>query len=114
MRLFGDGRQTRDFIHVQNVVEANILAATKEGVPTTGEVFNIAGGREITLLELLAEINALAGTAIEPIHEAARAGDVRFSCADISRARERMGFASVVDFREGLRRTIEWYREQVG
>lgn len=106
--LFGDGGQSRDFTYVDNVVHANLLAADKPGV--AGRVFNAANGGSITLLELLAALNRLLGTSIEPIHGAPRPGDIRESMADITLARQLLGYEPPVDFHEGLRRSIGYYR----
>ncbi len=106
--IFGDGEQTRDLTHIDNVVQANLKAATAAGA--TGQVLNIACGERISINQLVAVINRLMGTDMAPRHEAARAGDVRHSWADISRAREIIGFEPTVMFEDGLARTIEWYR----
>ena len=106
--IFGDGRQSRDFTYVDNVVEANLLASEAQGA--AGRFFNIACGGRYTLLELLARINAIAGTQIEPIHESPRPGDVRHSQASIEAAQTAFGYRVAVDFDEGLRRTVEWFR----
>jgi len=110
--IYGDGTQTRDFTFVLNNVLANIAAAEAPGV--SGRVFNIACGTSYSLLDLVSEINAILGTSIEPEFAPPRAGDVRHSLADISAAQEALGYKVVVDFREGLRRTIEWYKQQLG
>lgn len=110
--IYGDGTQTRDFTFVLNNVLANIAAAEAPGV--SGRVFNIACGTSYSLLDLVSEINAILGTSIEPEFAPPRAGDVRHSLADISSAQEALGYKVVVDFREGLRRTIEWYKQQLG
>lgn len=106
--IFGDGTQTRDFTFVANNVKANILAATAPGVRC--EVMNVACGKSYSLLDLLAAINGVLGTSVEPEFAPPRSGDVKHSLADISRARQVMGYEVEVDFSEGLRRTIEWYR----
>jgi len=108
--IYGDGKQTRDFTFVHNAVEANIIAATKDGVPTRGEVFNIACGQEISLLSLLKEICAITGNHVEPLFEEARSGDVRHSRADVTAARGHLGVEPSVDLREGLQRTIGWFQ----
>jgi UDP-glucose 4-epimerase len=105
--VHGDGEQSRDFTYIDNAVEANLLAATADGV--AGETFNIACGQNITLNALLDELRVLAGSEIEAEHVESRAGDVRDSLADISRAREALGYEPVVDVRSGLARTFEWY-----
>jgi UDP-glucose 4-epimerase len=106
--IFGDGEQSRDFTYVSNVVEANLLAATAPGV--AGEVLNIACGERITLNHLVSEIATVLGMDLEPSYEAPRAGDVRHSHADISRARHALGYAPGVELTEGLRRTAAHYR----
>jgi UDP-glucose 4-epimerase len=106
--IFGDGRQSRDFTFVQNVVHGNLLAANANDV--AGKTINVACGEETDLLDLIAAINANLGTNIEPRFESPRPGDVRSSRADISRARKLLGYAPPVDFREGLRRSIDYYK----
>lgn len=107
--IHGDGLQSRDFTFVRNVIEANLLAATAPGV--AGQVFNVACGQRYTLLDLITTLNEILGTHIEPVFDSARSGDVKHSLADISRAQEMLGYKVLVDFKEGLRRTTEWYRE---
>jgi UDP-glucose 4-epimerase len=109
--VYGDGLQSRDFTYVENVVNANLLAAEAEGV--AGGAFNVACGGRYSLLDLLSRLKGIIGGGIEPVHEAARAGDVRDSQASIEKAREGLGYQVSVDFEEGLRRTVEWYREQL-
>jgi nucleoside-diphosphate-sugar epimerase len=106
--IFGDGRQSRDFTHVDNVVEANLLASEAE--TAAGRFFNIACGGRYALLDLLAKIKQILASDIEPIHEPSRPGDVRDSQASIEAAKSILGYRVVVDFDEGLRRTVEWYR----
>ena len=108
--VYGDGLQSRDFTYVSNNVEANLLATTAPGI--AGQVFNVACGKRFTLLELLAMLNDILGTHIEPVFAAPRPGDVKHSLADIRHARERMGYTVDVDFETGLERTMAWYREQ--
>jgi nucleoside-diphosphate-sugar epimerase len=107
--IYGDGEQSRDFIYVGDVAEANILAAAAPGL--RGEAMNIARGAGVTVNALAARINAVLGTRIAPVRTAARPGDVRHSYADISAAAERLGFRPAVPFDEGLERTIRWHRE---
>lgn len=107
--IFGDGEQSRDFTHVENVILGNILAATTDG-DVAGKVINVACGESFSLLELVRQINAILGTSIEPIFAPPRVGDVKNSLADISLARELLGYEIKVDFAEGLRRTIDHYR----
>jgi UDP-glucose 4-epimerase len=110
--IFGDGRQSRDFSFVANVVRANLLAADAPGV--AGRVFNIANGKNTDLLTLVEILNRLLGTSVEPRHAPARVGDVRESLADITQARKLLCYEPAVDFEEGLRRSIAYYRSLVG
>jgi UDP-glucose 4-epimerase len=106
--IFGDGKQSRDFTYVANIVAGNLLAAS---VPdAAGKTFNIACGEKLDLLDLVAAINRVLGTKLEPIFDPPRAGDVRDSLADISLARRVLGYEPVIDFDEGLRRSIDYYR----
>jgi UDP-glucose 4-epimerase len=107
--VFGDGEQSRDFTYVDNAVEANLLAMDAQGV--AGEVFNIACGDRTTINELLAELRDLLDADVEPVQVASRPGEVRHSQADCGRAREVLGYGPRIDLREGLRRTIEHFRE---
>jgi UDP-glucose 4-epimerase len=102
--IHGDGQQSRDFTFVEDVVQANLLAATAPGM--SGQVYNIACGQRTSLLELVAEINRLLGTNVRPEHTAPRAGDVRHSQADIARAQADLGYQPRVEVREGLRRCV--------
>jgi len=106
--IYGDGLQSRDFTFVGNVVEGNLLAADAPGV--SGRVFNVAMGGSINLLCLLASINRLLGTEVEPIHADPRLGDIRESMADITMARRDLGYEPRIGFEEGLARSIEYYR----
>jgi UDP-N-acetylglucosamine/UDP-N-acetyl-alpha-D-glucosaminouronate 4-epimerase len=106
--VFGDGDQSRDFTFVQNIVEANIQAMDAQGV--AGQVFNIACGEQTTLNRILELLRELLGVDIQAEYVAPRPGDVRHSLADISRAREALGYEPRIDLREGLQRTIEHYR----
>lgn len=107
-QVYGDGTQSRDFTYIANVVAGNLLAADAPDV--SGKVFNLAGGRSITLLELLKLINQQLGTRIEPIFKPSRTGDVRESMADINEARRWLKYEPSVSFEDGLRRTIDYYR----
>lgn len=110
--IYGDGGQSRDFTYVANVVHGNLLAADAPGV--SGRTFNVANGRSTNLLELIAALNNLLGTKIQPIHAPARVGDVRESLADITQARKWLEYEPQVGFEEGLRRSIEYYRGLIG
>jgi nucleoside-diphosphate-sugar epimerase len=107
--VYGDGEQTRDFCHVDNAVRANLLAATTAR-KLRGEVVNVACGVRTSLNQLLRYIADLAGTRIEPDYRPGRAGDVRDSLADISAARELLGYEPTVDIREGLKQTFEAFQ----
>jgi UDP-glucose 4-epimerase len=110
--IFGDGRTSRDFTHVENVVQANLAAA--DSPAAVGKAINIAMGDTHTLNQLVSMLNELIGTTLEPVYGDPRPGDVPESLADIARARELLGYAPTVDFVTGLRRTIEWIEEQSG
>jgi len=107
--VYGDGRQSRDFTYVDNVVEGTLLASQTAGV--SGEVFNIALGEEHTVLDLLQELNRIMGTSIAPSFQAPRPGDVRRTLADPSKAQRLLKWTGSVSFAEGLRRTVQWFRE---
>ena len=107
--IFGDGGQSRDFIFVENVVQGNLLAA--EVPAAAGQVFNMAEGRQTSLLQLLNALSSLLGIDANPEFHPPRVGDVRESMADISRARSILGYEPKVGFEEGLRQTIDYYRE---
>jgi UDP-glucose 4-epimerase len=107
--FFGDGRQSRDFVYVDNVVDANVLAATHEGV--SGRAYNVGCGKRTTLLELASLVEGAAGRHVERSFAEPRAGDIKESVADISRAGGELGYAPVVDVAEGLKRLVEYVRE---
>lgn len=108
--IYGDGEQSRDFTYIANVVDANLKAAeTTKGI---GKVINVANGERITLNELLKEVQELTGKAdVSVDYRAPRAGDVLHSLADITRARELLGFEPRVGLREGLQSTIDWWKQ---
>jgi UDP-glucose 4-epimerase len=106
--VFGDGQQTRDFTYVENVVQANLLAAS--AASAAGQVLNVGSGAAVSLLDLLKELNAVLGTHVEPIFQPARAGDVRDSLADISQTKKVLSYQPAVAFAEGLKRTADYYR----
>jgi UDP-glucose 4-epimerase len=108
--VLGDGRQTRDFVYVRDVVAANRAAATRPGVG--GEVINVGGGTRVSVLELLDAVAALMGGAVEPSFGEPRPADVRDSQADIERARRLLGWSPAVSLRVGLSDTVRYYREQ--
>jgi nucleoside-diphosphate-sugar epimerase len=106
-RIYGDGEQSRDFTYIDNVVEANLLAASASDV--SGEVFNIACGERYTINGLVDKLNEIFETNIEPEYDPPRPGDVRHSMASIEKAEKFLGYKPVVTFQEGLRRTVEWF-----
>lgn len=106
--IYGDGRQSRDFTYVENVVEANRLAL--EAPRVRGEAINVASGRRVSLRHLLRAMAAIAGRPPVAIHRPARPGDVRHSLADIRLARRRLGYRPRVGLVAGLRPTMDWYR----
>ena len=107
--IFGDGEQTRDFTFVADAVAANLAAATRQGA--VGQVINVAGGRRVSLNELLAEIQSICGSEVPPEHGPARAGDVRDSLADLTRARDLLAYAPATDLRSGLEQTVAYFRD---
>jgi nucleoside-diphosphate-sugar epimerase len=106
--VYGDGEQTRDFTYVANVVDGVLRAC--EAPKAAGEVMNVATGGRISLNELLRVMNKICGTKAEPIYKEPRAGDVRDSQADISKAKALLGYQPIVAFEEGLRQTLDWCR----
>jgi nucleoside-diphosphate-sugar epimerase len=106
--IHGDGGQTRDFTYVANVVDAALRASQAE-TPVSGQVINVATGTRISLNELFTTVRSLTGAQVEPVHGPTRAGDVRDSLADITRARELLGYQPLVGLEEGLRETVAWY-----
>ncbi len=110
--VFGDGEQSRDFTYIDNAVEANLLACKAPAGQVAGKVFNVATGRRVTLNEtfkLLQDLTSFSGSAL---YDQERGGDIKHSLADISLAEKHLGYKPKVDFEEGLRRTVDWYRSQ--
>ena len=105
--IYGDGQQSRDFVHVRNVVTANLLAATVNGA--AGGTFNIGCGASTTLLRLLYTLSEILGRPIQAIHQPPRVGDVRDSLADITQARKCLGYEPLVTVDQGLRESIAYY-----
>lgn len=110
--IYGTGRQSRDFTYIANVVQANILAARRSNLK--GEVFNIAGGRDYTVLELVEMLNNIIGKNIKPVFLSKRPGDVFKTEADLSRAKKILGFVPQTNFTQGLKLTVEYFRKEVG
>jgi len=109
--IFGDGEQARDFTYVANNVEANILAA--ESDEGAGEVMNIACGASSSLNDLVRLINQELGKDIKPVYQDVRVGDIKFSKADITKAQKLIGYQPKINFEEGLKETIKWYKSQI-
>lgn len=107
--IFGDGEQSRDFTFVANVVQGNLLACHSPGA--AGKMYNLACGQRVTLNQVVAQLNSILGTTLEPIYEPSRVGDIKHSLAEISRAKADLKYAPSVQFEEGLRLTVDWYRQ---
>lgn len=103
--IFGDGKQARDFVYVADVVQALRLAS--EVKAASGRVYNVGSGKQTTILELVGYLNELLGKNIVPVHQPARAGDVRISLASIERAKKELGYQPTVSFRDGLARLLQ-------
>jgi nucleoside-diphosphate-sugar epimerase len=110
--IYGDGGQTRDFTYVANVVDGVLRACTAP--QAAGEAINVACGTRISLNDLLRVMNQVVGTSLQPIYKDERAGDVRDSQADISKAKALLGYVPIVALEEGLRHTLEWCRAESG
>ena len=108
--VFGDGTQSRDFCFIDNVVQANLRAADAPVEKASGRTFNVACGSAIDLNGVINMVAQLTGRPLKARYEPSRAGDVKHSLADISEARERLGYQPEVDFAEGLRRTVAWFK----
>ena len=106
--IYGDGEQSRDFTYVQNNVDANLLACTAPNA--AGKMFNVACGERITLNQLVELLNDILGKDIDPVYKEERAGDVKHSLADISLARDIMRYEPEYGFKEGLLKTVEWFK----
>lgn len=105
--IYGDGGQSRDFVFIDNAVQANILAAESN---ISGEIFNVGCGGRVTVNELVDTLNEMLDTGIDPIYDDPRPGDVRHSYADISKAKRLLGYDPKIEFAEGLRETIQYHR----
>jgi len=108
LEVHGDGTQSRDFTYIDNVVAANLLAGQAPGA--AGEVFNVGCGDRVSLLDIIARLEALLGRKLERRHTPSRAGDVAHTLADVSKAKRLMGYSPLVDFDEGFRRTVEYFK----
>jgi UDP-glucose 4-epimerase len=110
--IYGDGKQSRDFTYIDNVVSGNLAAASASNA--VGRVINVACGDQINLLQLVDSINRVLGTSVQPIFAERRPGDVKSSLADISLAQEILDYNPQVSFDEGLRRSIKYYQSLIG
>jgi UDP-glucose 4-epimerase len=110
--VHGDGLQSRDFTFVANAVQALRKAADADAAVASGNVYNVGTGRSVTVLDLVNALNGILGKNLSPTFALSRAGDVRFSRADISRTRRDLGYDPQVSFEDGLRQTVQWYVEQ--
>lgn len=108
--IYGDGEQSRDFTYVKNIVEANLMAAESDAVG--GESINIACGERLTINALLAAVNEILATDIQPVYADPRPGDIKHSTADVRKARRIMGFEPRISFLDGLRDTVAWYQRR--
>jgi len=111
--IYGDGTQSRDFTYIDNAVAANLLACTAKASAVAGQVFNIATGRRVDLNEAVAVLQTLTGYRRDVNYGPERSGDIRHSLADLSQAKQALGYHPRVDFETGLAQTIHWYRTQV-
>jgi UDP-glucose 4-epimerase len=109
--IYGDGEQSRDFTYIDNVVDANLLAARAS--QTKGEVINIACGQAVTVNEIIDMINDLLGKNVKPKYTDPRPGDVKHSLADITAAKNLIGFKPLIQFEDGLQKAINWYRDNL-
>ena len=108
--IYGDGEQSRDFTYIDNVVESNLLACKAPAENVAGQVFNTATGGRVSLNQMFKLLQDMTFFKGEPQYGPERGGDIKHSLADISKAETVLGYKTVVDFEEGLRRTVEWYR----
>jgi UDP-glucose 4-epimerase len=108
--IYGDGEQSRDFTFIQNVVHGNLLASEAPAERVSGKVFNIATGNRVTLNQTVEILRRATGYTGEVRYAAERSGDVKHSLADISRAKESFGYEPLVNFKEGIERTVAWYK----
>ena len=108
--IFGDGEQSRDFTYIDNAVEANLLACAAPAAQAAGQIFNVATGRRVTLNETFKLLQPLTAYSGQPRYEPERGGDIKHSLADISKAEAALGYKPKINFEEGLRLTVEWYR----
>ena len=109
----GDGKQSRDFTYVNNAVQANVLSLFTNNKGAVNQVYNIAYGKQTSLLQLAEYLKRISGSKVEPIYAPERNGDIKHSLADISRAQKFLGYDPQVSVEEGLKKTFEWYKEKL-
>ncbi|HEY6251884.1 MAG TPA: SDR family oxidoreductase [Candidatus Angelobacter sp.] len=112
--ILGDGTQTRDFTYIDNVISVNLLACQAPADKVSGRTFNVATGKSFSLNELYSMLQELTGFTKPAMYAPARAGDVHDSLADITPAETAMGYKTLVDFKDGLKKTVDWYQEESG
>jgi nucleoside-diphosphate-sugar epimerase len=110
--IFGDGESSRDFTYIDNAVSANLLACSAPAKECAGRIFNCATGRRVTLNETFAALKQLTGYTGTVKYGPERGGDIKHSLADITQAQKHLGYKVLVNFEDGLRRTVEWYKSQ--
>jgi nucleoside-diphosphate-sugar epimerase len=111
--MFGDGEQSRDFTYIDNAVDANLLACKAPAAQVAGKVFNVATGRRVTLNETFKLLQKLTSYTGSPLYGEERGGDIKHSLADISLAEKHLGYKPKVNFEDGLKRTVDWYRSSL-
>jgi UDP-glucose 4-epimerase len=111
-KIYGDGSQSRDFVFIDNIVQANLLAASAPEQQAAGRVFNGGTGASVSLLQLVAGINELTNQNLQPQFEPARAGDIHHSQADITAIHEALDYTPKVTWLDGLAQTLDFYRQQ--
>ncbi len=109
----GDGHHSRDFTYIDNAVQANILSLFTANIEAVNQVFNIACGHKTSLIQLFSELKKEAGSSLQPIYAPDRIGDVKHSLADITKAKQLLGYTPSVSVEEGLRKTFHWYKENI-
>jgi UDP-glucose 4-epimerase len=109
--IFGDGKQSRDFTYIENVVSANLLAASAPADRVSGKSFNVAVGQSFSLLQMYDLLRRLTGFQKQAQFVSSRVGDVKDSLADITSSQQALRYEPAVEFEEGLRRTVEWYKQ---
>jgi len=109
--IHGDGEQSRDFTFIDNVVSGNLLACESPSDKVAGKYFNVATGSRVTLNYTYSVLQRLTGFATPPAYGPAREGDIKHSLADVSLAQQHLNYRTLVNFEDGLSRTVDWYRE---